>query len=93
MTVVLKGMAPSREAYEALNAKMGTVENPPTGLIVHTATEVGGGIEIIDVWESQAHVDAFDNDRLIPAMKELMGPDLPPGGPTVTEPFSVILPK
>lgn len=92
MTVVLRGMAPSREAYDALNVKMDTFNNPPPGLIVHTASEVGGGIEIIDVWESRQHADAFENDRLMPAVKELMG-DSPPGdGPTITEPFSVLRP-
>lgn len=91
MTVILKAVAPSREAYEALNDKMGTPSNPPAGLIVHTATEVPGGVEIIDVWESEKDALAFENDLLMPAMKELMGDAMPPeGGRTIAEPFSVI---
>ena len=90
MTVILKAMAPSREAYEALNEKMGTPSNPPAGLIVHTASEVPGGVEIVDVWESEKDALAFENDRLMPALKELMGDAIPDGGRTIVEPFSVI---
>lgn len=37
--------------------------DPPEGLIVHTASQVGDKIRIIDVWESRAALERFQ-DRL-----------------------------
>ncbi len=37
--------------------------DPPKGLIVHTASQVGDKIRVIDVWESRAALDRFQ-DRL-----------------------------
>ena len=44
------------ETYEAVNAAMGgLVENPPEGLLVHTAAaRDGGGYFVFNVWESAA---------------------------------------
>jgi quinol monooxygenase YgiN len=65
MAVVLITYAPSREAYEALSADTGT-EAPP-GCIVHTASEVGDRVRIVDVWESHQHIDDFFQTTLGPA--------------------------
>jgi hypothetical protein len=40
----------SREQYDRLN---GEIQEDPEGLILHTAAEHGGGMRIIDVWESE----------------------------------------
>ncbi len=41
--------------------------DPPAGLIVHTASQVGEKIRVIDVWETHAAFEGFQ-DRLRAAM-------------------------
>ena len=58
MTVLMTlDLAVSREDLEALSVAAGSVENPPEGLIVHTATETAGGVRVVDIWESQAQFE------------------------------------
>ncbi len=66
--------------YQAVNEEAGFATDPPAGLIVHTAGEVDGGLQIIDVWESQEAAERFGNERLMPAIKAVAG-DQPPMGP------------
>jgi hypothetical protein len=60
--------------YDAITERMGARENPPDGCIVHTAGFLpDGGFRIFDVWESREHFDRFLQDRLMPAVKEVVG--------------------
>src|ERR1700736_2542216 len=52
------------EVYDGVNAKAGVNENPPEGLLMHTAGEVDGQWQIVDVWESEEHADRFGSERL-----------------------------
>jgi hypothetical protein len=61
------------EVYEAVNAKAGVDENPPDGLLIHTAGEVDGQWQIVDVWESEEHAQRFDEGRLAPAIEAVVG--------------------
>jgi len=81
------------ETYDAVNAKMGIEHAPPEGLIMHTAGEVDGQWQIVDVWESEEHAQRFGEDRLGPAIEEVMG-GAPPGPPptTVYELHNVVRP-
>jgi len=46
--------------------------NPPAGLLFHTAGFVDDRTwRIFDVWESREDVERFMNERLMPALKEL----------------------
>ena len=47
MAFVLITTAPSRDAYEQITAEVGT--DAPPGCIVHTASEVDGGVRVVDV--------------------------------------------
>jgi len=47
--------------------KLGNADDPPAGLIIHTASEVDGRVRVVDVWESQQAYEAFERDRLMPA--------------------------
>jgi hypothetical protein len=80
------------EIYDAVNAKAGVAEDPPDGLILHTAGEVDGQWQIVDVWESQEAADRFGSERLLPAVEAVMG-GTPPGPPptTVYEAHTVII--
>jgi quinol monooxygenase YgiN len=69
MAVVLKTTAPSREAYEQVVAIVG--EEAPPGCIVHTASEVDGIVNIVDVWESREHIEDFFQTKLGPAFAQV----------------------
>jgi len=63
--------------------KDGLGDEPPKGLISHTAIELPeGGLRYVDVWESEADWDRFAEERLHPVvhplLKETFGDDLPP---------------
>ena len=72
--------------YDAITKLMGVQENPPDGLIVHTAGFLPDGtFRIFDVWESREHFERFQRDRLMPVVREVVaasGADAPP--PTTT---------
>jgi hypothetical protein len=72
------------ETYDAVNEKMGVDEQPPEGLIVHTAGAVDGQWQIVDVWESEEHAARFDRERLGPAVEAVMG------GPPPSRPEAVV---
>ena len=83
------------DQYDEVNAKMDVENDPPNGLIVHTAARVGDDIRIVDVWESQGDYEKFLEDRLGPAVVEVMGPppqDAPPPNLDFQELHNVIKP-
>ncbi|HKG36327.1 MAG TPA: hypothetical protein VKA89_07830 [Solirubrobacterales bacterium] len=84
MTVVLIAEIPngSYEQYLEVNRKAEVDDNPPDGLIIHTAgrMENGGGLRIVDVWDSREAYDRFDEERLGPALREAM-PEMPADAP------------
>ncbi|MCW3027784.1 MAG: hypothetical protein JWN81_995 [Solirubrobacterales bacterium] len=71
------------ELYDAVNEKAGVDESPPEGLMMHTAGEVDGQWQIVDVWESEEAADRFGTERLGPAIESVMGA-APPGPPPTT---------
>jgi len=54
------------------------VEPIPEGAISHHVAFDGDGLIGIDVWESQAHLEAFARDRLNPGLRRLGLPIEPP---------------
>jgi hypothetical protein len=83
----------TREIYDAVNAKLGA-DNPAEGLLMHSAGEVNGTWQIVDVWESEEHYRRFDSERLTPAIQEVAGQAPPGAAPSVTvyEAYNVIFP-
>lgn len=61
------------EIYERVEAKVDAANNPPDGLIIHTACVVDGSLKIVDVWESEEHANRFGQERLGPAIAEIAG--------------------
>jgi hypothetical protein len=49
----------------------------PAGRLSHAAVEVDGEIEVYDVWESQAAMDAWGPEGIVPILIEL-GVELSP---------------
>jgi hypothetical protein len=71
------------EQYEAVDKAVDARENPPGGMIAHSAQDVGGGrMRIVDIWESPEAFGAFAESRLGAAVTEVMGAD----GPSAPEP-------
>ena len=73
--VVIQEFESPPEEYEQVNEKIG--DTPPAGLIVHTATDLGGDRwKVVDVWESAESYQSFVQNQLIPAIAEV-NPDAP----------------
>jgi hypothetical protein len=90
---IIRPEGTTREMYDAVEAKIDIGAEPPAGLIVHTAGEVDGHWQVVDVWESREDAERFDNERLIPAITEVAGPGGPPGPQmTVYEAHNVVRP-
>jgi len=70
----------STENYDAVNERLNAHDDPPSGLIIHTAGFTGNGsFRIADVWESVAAWESFRDGRLAEAIKPLMeNPDAAP---------------
>jgi hypothetical protein len=67
------------DIYRQVEDKIDAANNPPEGLIVHTASEVDGKLKIVDIWESEEHAERFGQERLGPAIMEVAGEQV--GGP------------
>ncbi len=66
----------STKNYDAVDARLNVGEDPPKGLIVHTAGFTGkGSFRIADVWKSVADWEAFRDGRLAEAVKPVMEAD------------------
>jgi hypothetical protein len=73
----------TKEMYDEVTEKMFghkpmRDDEAPDGLIVHSAGTSPGGWYVYDIWESQEAFERFMNDRLMPAVNEVMGGQQPP---------------
>ena len=59
-------------------------DGKPDGFIAHACLASGDGISVVDIWESQAHFDAFAQSKIGPTMADL-GIEGGPENVTVTE--------
>jgi alcohol dehydrogenase class IV len=84
------------EQYDEVDRRLDLENNPPDGLIIHTAAEVGEGmLRVVDVWESAEQFHAFNESRLMPLVSEVMGGppvDTEPTPPEITELHNVYRP-
>ncbi len=71
------------DQYDEVNGKIG--EDPPDGLIVHSAVDKGGTMKIVDIWESAEKFGAFGEGTLGPAVAEVMGEGGSPPTPEIEE--------
>lgn len=63
-----------QEQYEAVNEKLNAQGDPPAGLQFHAAGPgEDGRWRIIEVWDSRASFDQFNEERLTPAISEVSG--------------------
>ena len=74
MAILQVSTATSREAYDVVERTVNLSADRPNGMIVHAAAEqADGSVLIVDVWESDAAMDAFERDRLFPAFASVPG--------------------
>jgi hypothetical protein len=67
VTVTLRGVA--ADAFDEVSAELDALRDPPIGLYVHFVHAVGDDcVRIVDVWESEAAHDAYDEPRNPPAV-------------------------
>jgi hypothetical protein len=70
--------------YDAVSRKVDVESSPPEGMICHTAGFTDDGrFVIFDVWESAEAERRFSDERLGPALREVMGEN--PDGPLSRE--------
>ena len=67
----LKFAGGTQEQYQAVHGHMNVQNDPPEGLIFHSAGPIDEGWGVIDFWESRDHFDRFAQSRLMPAVQEL----------------------
>jgi hypothetical protein len=65
------------------------LESPaPDGLVYHAAgLQENGNWQSVTVWDSEADFDRFRDERLMPAVREVLGDELADAGPPPTEWF------
>ena len=61
----------TQQQYDVTHGHMGVTENPPEGLIFHSAGPIEEGWGVIDFWESRAAFDRFIGERMQPAVQKL----------------------
>jgi hypothetical protein len=76
--MVIQEFPATVEQYDQVNEKLDPASNPPKGLILHSGAETDGGMKVVDIWESADAWQDFLDNRLSPAVVEVMGP--PPEG-------------
>jgi hypothetical protein len=78
----------SVDKYEQILSRLEAAgEGAPRGRSYHVAFQMGDGLQVVDVWDSQADFDAFGT-TLMPILTEL-GVD--PGEPAVGEVNNIIV--
>jgi hypothetical protein len=80
----MKLVGGTAEMYDAVDGKLDIDNNPPEGLIFHSAGPIEDGWGIIDFWESREHFDRFQESRLVPAIMSV-GEEGPGGPPDIKE--------
>ena len=70
--VLPEGIGPDQ--YDAVNAELDAMGDPPSGLQVHAAGEADDGrMRIIEVWDSRDSFERFNEGRLTPAIAKVTG--------------------
>jgi hypothetical protein len=59
--------------YDAVSAKLDAANNPPEGSIFHCAGELDGRFQVFEIWESREAHERFVEDRLRPAIRDVVG--------------------
>jgi hypothetical protein len=98
MAVGVLAAAPefTRQVYDNITEKMFghspmRADEAPEGMILHSAGQGEQGFYVYDVWESREAFDRFMEERLGPAMAEVMGGPTPEEGAPQFFPIDVLV--
>jgi hypothetical protein len=99
MSVGMLQSAPgfTKEMYDQVSEKMFgqspfDTSDAPEGLIVHSAGQGDQGYYVYDIWESREAFERFMNEKLGPALREVMGgQELPPEAAPQYFPIEVLI--
>jgi hypothetical protein len=80
----------TQEQYEQVTAKIFgqypmNPSDAPDGCYVHSAGPHAGGWYVYDIWESKEHFARFGEEKIGPAMAEVLGGEGPPPTPEFFE--------
>ena len=64
----------SAESYDRISELLGAKDDPPRGLLMHTAGHTGEAFRLFEVWETQADFDVFIVERLMPVLRGRAAP-------------------
>jgi len=87
----------TKQIYDDVTEKMYGHPSPvredeaPEGLIVHSAGQGEQGYYVYDLWESREAFDRFMEEKLGPALREVMGGPPPEGGAPQYFPVDVLI--
>jgi quinol monooxygenase YgiN len=56
--------------YERVNELLALYQNPPKGLLFHSAGPIANGWRVFDIWESKEAFDQFLKERLQTALQQ-----------------------
>ena len=74
------------EQYDQTSEKIIAAGPPADGMICHIAgPKEGGGFRIVEVWESEDQFQRCQEERVGPAVAEVVGPDTEPSRREVFE--------
>ncbi len=74
MAVILQQTMPEAVPVDMLDevgVEMDIHNDPPKGLVVHVHFSENGRTRVVDVWESVQDIEAFRNERLMPAIQKV----------------------
>jgi hypothetical protein len=72
--------------YERVQQAVG--EDAPAGLIYHAAGEIEGGRwQSVSIWKAQDDFNRFRDERLMPAVQQVLPAAMAEGGPPPSEAF------
>jgi hypothetical protein len=75
----------SAESYDRISELLGARDDPPKGLLMHSAGHTGEAFRIFEVWETQADFDVFIVERLMPVLQKATGSVTTPPQVTIYE--------
>ncbi len=74
VSTVLEFQGVTQEQYERMGAELDKMAPGPDGILIHVCGPTVDGWRIADVWESREAFDRFADQRLLPAMAAVGGP-------------------
>jgi hypothetical protein len=71
------------DVYNAVSAELDLAADHPVGLISHAAGVLDGVWQIVEIWETDEYAQAFDRERMVPAIEKVTGSPPPGDAPVV----------